>query len=65
MDTLSDRPDLTLVIEYTDAGNRRQITIPAGTDITSLIDDNGYTGFDFLVSKGYETDYWKGRLKKK
>ena len=65
MDTLSDRPDLTLVIEYTDAGNRRQITIPAGTDITSLIDDNGYTGFDFLVSKGYETDYWEGRLKKK
>lgn len=64
MDALSKRPDVTLVIEYTDAGVRRQITIPAGTDLTGFIDDNGYTGFDFLVSKGLETDYWAGRLNK-
>lgn len=52
-------------IEYTDSVKRRQITIPSGTEITSLIDDNGYTGFRYLISKGYETDYWEGRLTKK
>lgn len=53
------------MIEYNDADNkRRQITIPAGTDLTGFIDDEGYTGFDFLLSKNLETDYWAGRLTK-
>ena len=65
IDALSKRPDVTLVIEYTAADNsRHQITIPAGTDLTDFIDANGYTGFDFLVSKGLGTDYWAGRLNK-
>lgn len=64
IDKLAARTDVTLVIEYTDAGARHQITIPAGTDLTGFIDANGYTGFDFLVSKGLGTDYWAGRLNK-
>ena len=65
IDALAKRPDVTLVIEYNDAdNNRRQITVPAGTDLTGFIDENGYTGFDFLISKGLETDYWAGKLAK-
>ena len=65
IDALAKRPDVTLVIEYNDADNdRRQITIPAGTDLTGFIDENGYTGFDFLISKNLETDYWAGKLAK-
>ena len=65
IDALAQRPDVTLVIEYNDADNdRRQITIPAGTDLTGFIDENGYTGFDFLISKNLETDYWAGKLAK-
>ena len=65
IDALSKRPDVTLVIEYTDTdSSRHQITIPAGTDLSDFIDANGYTGFDFLISKGLETDYWASRLNK-
>ena len=64
IDALSKRPDVTLVVNYTEAGIRHQITIPAGTDFAEFIDENGYTGFGFLVSKGLETDYWAGKLTK-
>lgn len=64
IDALSERTDETLVIEYTDKGERRQITIPAGCDLTGFINDDGYTGFEFLAGKGLETDYWKDRLTK-
>lgn len=65
IDALVKRNDVTLIIEYTDAGVRRQITIPAGTDFTGFIDENGYTGFKYLISKGLETNYWTSRLAKK
>lgn len=64
IDKLTLRKDVTLVIEYTDAGQRRQITIPAETDLAGFIDENGYTGFEYLISRGYETDYWESRLAK-
>lgn len=63
VDALAKRADVTLVINYTNAEhNRCQITIPAGTDLTDFIDANGYTGFEFLISKGLGTDYWAGKM---
>ena len=57
MDALAERPDVTLEISFLDGeykGNRVTVTIPAGTDALSLLDENGFVGFLYLASKyGY------------
>ena len=60
MDALAERPDVTLEISFLDGeykGNRVIVTIPAGTDALSLLDENGFVGFLYLASKyGYTLD---------
>ena len=60
MDALAERPDVTLEISFLDGeykGNRVTVTIPAGTDALSLLDENGFVGFLYLASKyGYTLD---------
>ena len=57
MDALAERPDVTLEISFLDGeykGDRVIVTIPAGTDALSLLDENGFVGFLYLASKyGY------------
>ena len=46
-DALKERPDVTLKISFLSEGHKGvplRLTIPAGTDIDSLYDDNGYMG---------------------
>lgn len=50
LSALSSRPDITLVIKYRYEGKRYTVTIPAGSDVLSLIDENGYCGFRTLDS---------------
>ena len=61
IDALAKRQDLTMTIRFTDEKHaRRCITIPAGTDLDGFIDFKGFTGFEYLVSKGFETPYQWG-----
>ena len=57
MEALAERPDVTLEISFLDEeykGNRVTVTIPAGTDTLSLVDENGFVGFLYLAVKyGY------------
>ena len=56
-DALLARPDVTLRIHFLSDGYKGTpltITIPAGYDVASLFDSNGYMGFLFAGSKlGY------------
>ena len=47
-EALSERPDVALSIEYMDAGEVYEVTVPAGTDTAALTDENGYAGFLYL-----------------
>ncbi len=54
LDALSERPDITLEVSFLDEeykGNRCMFTIPKGTDTTSLVDENGFSGFLYLLGK--------------
>ena len=54
MEALAERPDVTLRISFLDEeykGNRVTVTIPAGTDTLSLVDENGFVGFLYLAGK--------------
>ncbi len=54
MQALSERPDVTLEVSFLDEGHkgtRKTFTIPAGTDVMSLVDDKGFAGFIFLTNK--------------
>ncbi len=54
MEALAERPDVTLEISFLDEeykGRRLSVTIPAGTDAMSLIDENGFVGFLYLALK--------------
>ena len=57
MEALAERPDVTLRISFLDEkykGNRVTVTIPAGTDTLSLVDENGFVGFLYVAVKyGY------------
>lgn len=59
IDELAKRSDVTLIVTYTDTEHHRKaFTIPAGTqDIPQLIDENGYSGFKYLLGKFGETAY--------
>ncbi len=59
MEALAKRPDVSMEISFLDGeykGNRMIVTIPAGTDVMSLVDKNGFVGFLYLAGKfGYTT----------
>lgn len=46
--TQNSKADLTIIYAY--EGSRYAITIPAGTDLSSLVDENGYLGFAYLAT---------------
>lgn len=47
-DALSERRDVSLTINYKYQGTKYTVTIPAGTDASELLDENGYCGFRYL-----------------
>jgi len=51
MAALAERPDVTLEVVFPYAGNTLDVTVPAGTDVMSLLDENGYCGFLYLNAK--------------
>lgn len=48
MDALQKRPDVTLVTNYCYEHEDYTVTIPAGYDVETLLDENGYCGFRYL-----------------
>ena len=51
MEALAERPDVSLYVSFLDdeyKGNRVSVTIPAGEDTMSLLDENGYCGYLYL-----------------
>ena len=48
---LAKRPDVKLVIDYQDKGKMYEVVIPAGTDVKTLMNNEGYAGFLFLSGK--------------
>ena len=54
IEALRERPDVTLEISFLSEeykGDRYVITIPAGSDLSYLIDENGFVGFLYLGGK--------------
>lgn len=51
MAALAERSDVTLEVVFPYAGNTLDVTVPAGTDVMSLLDENGYCGFLYLNAK--------------
>lgn len=49
-DALQTRQDVSLTLNYTYRGIRYTVTIPAGTNASELLDENGYCGFRYLDS---------------
>lgn len=47
-EAMKSRPDVTVTVNYLFEGNACVLTIPAGTDIDSLKDENGYGGFRYI-----------------
>ena len=45
---------------YTQKGERKALEIPAGTDLSSLLDENGYIGFSRLAEH-YAVPYVYGK----
>ena len=48
LEAISQRPDVTVIIWYQYQGEMHEVTIPAGADVCSLADENGFCGFLYL-----------------
>ena len=48
MEALSEKPNLNLTINYTYQHKKYTVTIPAGTDVMTLLNEDGYCGFRYL-----------------
>ena len=48
VDCIASRPDLTVVVNYRYQGEACTVTIPAGSNIASLVNEEGYVGFEYL-----------------
>ncbi|MCM1125246.1 MAG: hypothetical protein NC429_02110 [Lachnospiraceae bacterium] len=48
LEAIGERADLSILLQYRDQGEERQILLPAGTDVISLGDENGFCGFRYL-----------------
>jgi hypothetical protein len=51
IEQLAKRPDVTVDLTYRYKGKNYGITIPAGTDLGSCLDKNGYIGFLYLAAR--------------
>ena len=56
IEELAQHPELSLTIEYRRDGKRYSTTIPAGYDVRSLLNDEGYVGFLYLNTKFGRTE---------
>lgn len=45
---IADKKDVAVTITYKYQGKKYEVTIPAGSDIVSLLDENGFVGFRYL-----------------
>lgn len=45
VEAMAERPDVSYTIVFKDAGVKKRVIIPAGYDVQSLLDENGYCGF--------------------
>lgn len=48
VDAIKNRPDVTVIVNYVYQGKPYVLTIPAGTDLTPLVDENGFVGFRYI-----------------
>lgn len=48
IDMLKSRPDVNVVVNYFYKGTRYTMTIPAGADLSVLVESEGYYGFRYL-----------------
>lgn len=48
LDAIKERADVSILIRYCDQGEEHQILLPAGVDVSSLGDENGFCGFRYL-----------------
>lgn len=47
-DAIAERPEVTVKIRYRYEGKRYEVTVPAGAEVSGLIDENGFCGFRYL-----------------
>ncbi|MDE7249208.1 MAG: hypothetical protein K2N82_04830, partial [Lachnospiraceae bacterium] len=48
LNAMSERADVSVLILYRDFGEEHQVLLPAGADVSSLGDENGFCGFRYL-----------------
>lgn len=48
LDAIRERADVSILIRYRDQGEEHQVLLPAGADVSSLGDQNGFCGFRYL-----------------
>lgn len=48
LEAIKERADVSVLIRYRDQGEEHQVLIPAGADVSSLGDENGFCGFRYL-----------------
>ena len=48
---VTNMKDVTVTIKYKYQGKRYEVVIPSGSDIVSLLDENGFVGFRYLDAK--------------
>lgn len=49
-EAMKNRPDVAVTVNYWFEGNPYVLTIPAGTDVSLLMDENGFGGFRYIES---------------
>lgn len=47
-EAIKSRPDVTVTVHYIYEGTAYTLTIPAGTDVAPLMDENGFGGFRYI-----------------
>lgn len=55
LEAISERPEVTVVIQYWYQGKWYEVKIPAGADVSLLADENGFCGFQYLAQVFDET----------
>lgn len=48
LDAIKERVDVSILLRYRDQGEEHQVLLPAGADVSSLGDENGFCGFRYL-----------------
>lgn len=47
-EAMAERPDVAVTVNYQYDGTLYEVTIPAGSDVSNLVDENGFCGFRCL-----------------